>query len=678
MYHKINKEDVNIILNLRNKEKVFTEKEIEDKVDDLHHLLSEIDKNIPSKEVPNSNMGLNKETRELIKKRRRLQNIIKKNKNNVGMKNKLKELNKNIKKGMKDEKEKNWQYIRERLQNKKNVKQSWKTIKNLLNDKEDKETNKEYLKNENDIKIYNKQDIANTFMEVQQRIFTPNESNIKREDYIRKQWYESNEFNKQTKRGPYDFYLGDNSAPTHYETNEQITEDEVRNSLKKLKNEKAPGIYGIKNKLLKTIIEEITPPLTELFNDCMNNSYFPKKLKIAKIIMIPKIKNTRKIKEHRPISLLPTIGKILEQLIANKINSWAEANNKFNNEQSGFRKQRSTVDHLFQFVQDHQTSKNKKRRMHAVFVDFEKAFDKINHVYIIKKLKDLNIPTDILNILHSYLKNRKGFINYEQFKSATFDINAGVPQGSCLSPILFCLFVSDIPKPTGNVKLSQFADDIVIWLVFRHIWNNELEKYVNSVIDWCNSWGLKANIEKTKHMNMGRSKKEVRIKGKKLKNVQEIKFLGLLIDHKLTLKNHIKDKINKTYHLIKFLNELKTNYKIPTNKNIALYKTLIRSKLEYGHIALLSTAKCHIKAMEIIQNKALRTILGKAQETPIRNLYEEARITSVQQRLEELAKNWYNKSLTIPHHPIVLNQQTYEYDPLTDKQETLYNKLINF
>ena len=146
-------------------------------------------------------------------------------------------------------------------------------------------------------------------------------------------------------------------------------------ALSKLKNDKAPGIYGIKNKLLLTIKEELAPALVELFNDCLNMSYFPDGLKVAKIIMIPKAKNTKNIADHRPISLLPAIGKLLEQILAQRVYAWAENNNKINEEQSGFRKHRSTVDHLFQFVQDHQTTRNKKRKMHAVFIDFEKAFD---------------------------------------------------------------------------------------------------------------------------------------------------------------------------------------------------------------------------------------------------------------------------------------------------------------
>eukprot|EP00111_Clytia_hemisphaerica_P007783 TCONS_00022606-protein len=112
--------------------------------------------------------------------------------------------------------------------------------------------------------------------------------------------------------------------------------------LKGLKPNKAPGDDGIKNKLLHTISEQIAPCLTSLFNDWLNNSVFPSQLKTAKIQMIPKKVNTIKISEHRPISLLPTIGKIFEKIIADRIYNWAETNNILNNEQSGFRKNRST------------------------------------------------------------------------------------------------------------------------------------------------------------------------------------------------------------------------------------------------------------------------------------------------------------------------------------------------
>ena len=390
-------------------------------------------------------------------------------------------MNKEIKKGKKEELNKNWEYIKNKI-NDRRTKKSWQTIKNILNEGDINKT-QEYLKDDNDNKIYNKQDIANSFMNNQKEIFVPNKSNNDREHYLREHWHKNKTFNKRTKNGPYDLIFSLNGEKSFYESDNKITPKEIMTALSKLKNDKAPGIYGIKNNLLLTIKEELAPALVELFNDCLNMSYFPDSLKVAKIIMIPKAKNTKNIADHRPISLLPTIGKLLEQILAQRVYARAENNNKINEEQSGFRKHRSTVDHLFQFVQDHQTTRNEKRKMHAVFIDFEKAFDKINHSYLLKKLHTLDIPSDLLNIIHSFLENRKGFINYGNFKSEIFDILAGVPQGSCLSPILFSLFVSDIPKPPGNIKLSQFADNIVVWFVFLYMWNNELEKYVNKLIN---------------------------------------------------------------------------------------------------------------------------------------------------------------------------------------------------
>ena len=133
-------------------------------------------------------------------------------------------------------------------------------------------------------------------------------------------------------------------------------------------------------------------------------------------------------------------------------------------------------------------------------------------------------------------------------------------------------------------------------MIYKYLWGKGLEKYVNEIVEWCQAWGLKVNIDKTKHMNMGNSKQEIHVNNKKLKINKEITFLGLEIDHKLTLKSHINNKINSSFHLITFLNNLRIVHNIPTEKNISLYKTLIRSRLEYGHICLLSAAKSYVSS----------------------------------------------------------------------------------
>ena len=205
----------------------------------------------------------------------------------------------------------------------------------------------------------------------------------------------------------------------------------------------------------------------------------------AKIIMLKKKKNNIDIGNFRPISLLPTIGKLLESVIADRLTKWAEDNNQINQEQSGFRKNRGVNDQLFIFQQFLTQTKNRKRHMHAVFIDFSKAFDTIDHKKLLFKLKQKNIPKTLLLLFKSYLENRTCFIHTNGIDSQCFTPMAGVPQGSCISPILFSLFVSDISKSV-ICKLSQFADDIAIFNIFNNHKNrNALQDYLNQIVEWC-------------------------------------------------------------------------------------------------------------------------------------------------------------------------------------------------
>ena len=366
-------------------------------------------------------------------------------------------------------------------------------------------------------------------------------------------WYKNEIFNNRTQCEPF--------------TVEDILK--VVNSLDKHKSPKIiiQRTYSLKN--------EIAPILENIYNDWINLSHFPEYYKIAKIIMIPKKKNTNKISEFRPISLLPTIGKIFEILVANRINIWVESNHILNNEQSGFRKNRSTIDHLFQFSQMYTECKNRKRIMQAIFLI--KAFDKINHTYLLYKLHKLNFPPYLLNIIKSYITNRQYFIIHEQFQSQYSILKAGVPQGSCLSPILFGLYVCDIPKDQ-TCKLSQFADDIAIYVLNNKKKHKKLQDYANRIVDWCEKWGLKLNINKTKHMVLGNQKQklDIFIKDQKLENTDHMKFLGITIDKRMTLKNHIEDTINKCTPAIALINKLKNSYKIPKKKLITLIYTNIQ------------------------------------------------------------------------------------------------------
>ena len=165
---------------------------------------------------------------------------------------------------------------------------------------------------------------------------------------------------------------------------------------------------------------------------------------------------------YRPISLISHLSKILGKIITTQIYHWAETNNILNKEQSGFRKNKSTTDKLFQLTQTISQAKKQRRPSSAIFLDVEKAFDKVWHDGLIHKLLFLNTPLHLLRYINNYITDRSMFFAINNTTSPPIALNYGVPQGSSISPILFIIYVSDLPSPVHDYKVhrSQFADDI--------------------------------------------------------------------------------------------------------------------------------------------------------------------------------------------------------------------------
>ena len=655
MYHKLDLTKCEQIVKELDTSPSIDKKDIEIKTEKLQSILKKIDNIIPRKEIK-QDIGLDRPTRDLIKTRRKLKNSLRKRNNNNNttstiIKEKIKKISKEIKKSMKKAKEEKWIRTCKDFEDLRNPKKSWSQVKKIQGKKS--KPPKIIIDKEGNIYV-NKEEIANKFKERQETIFTPNKSNKQIFHELTNFWYDSQSFSQ--KDFPY------------------ITQDEVLNKINKLKMHKAPGIFGTTNKLIKSLKPLLLKPLTNLFNDYLRLSHFPSSYKIAKLIMIPKKPNTNKLEEFRPISLLPTLSKLFESILASRIYKWAEENDKINEEQSGFRTNRSTQDNIFQFLQSIMERKNRNQSISAIFIDFEKAFDKVNHKYLLYKLNTLKLPKYLINIVKSFLTNRKCFVNFNLFDSTTFNIKAGVPQGSCLSPILFSLFVSDIPKDS-LCKLSQFADDLATWAINTQKGKKKLQTFLNILNEWCMKWGLCLNIYKTKNMNLGKNKTSFSLNNIKLENVDEIKFLGITLDKNLNFNKHFTKVRNECIPRITLLRTLKERYLISNSRLRQLYKSLVRSKLEYSFLPLLVTNESNINKMEVVQNMSLRIISNKT--TRYRNtlLRAENNIISIKERAKVLGKNWFAKISNDNKHPITKNKHEYKYLPEYDKIKPLYNIL---
>ena len=248
----------------------------------------------------------------------------------------------------------------------------------------------------------------------------------------------------------------------HQETLAPITSEEIKADLKKCKSSSAPGLNGIRYGVLYQANDKVYEALAKICDACMATGYYPKLWKKAEGIMIPKLgKDGENSGNYRPISLLSCIGKLFENTLAGRIRNFLEKEKIFNKWQNGFRNKRIAMEHVFRLVNETQLGFTKKWKK---FIDVEKAFDSVWHDGLRYKLMNgLSLPRKMARLISSFLSDRTIKVNCCNNCSEEVTLNTGTPQGSVLSPLLFIIYVDDIPEMSSlKVRLSKFADDIWI------------------------------------------------------------------------------------------------------------------------------------------------------------------------------------------------------------------------
>lgn len=204
-------------------------------------------------------------------------------------------------------------------------------------------------------------------------------------------------------------------------------------------------------------------------------------------------KNPKCVDSYRPISLLNTLAKLLERVINSRLNNWIAKENIISSTQCGFRKNRSTREHLLRLTQDCQQAFNRNMAVGALFFDIEKAFDRVWIKGLIYKLSGLGIPNYLGCWLKNYLSDRSFQVNINGSRSSSKPIRASVPQGSILGPVLFNLFFNDINNKfsnnNSNLSLALFADDLSTWTVSPY--SQIIEKNLQQASNWIQEWSLK-------------------------------------------------------------------------------------------------------------------------------------------------------------------------------------------
>lgn len=441
--------------------------------------------------------------------------------------------------------------------------------------------------------------------------------------------------------------------PMNKDTIKLTSPNEIRNIIKTTRNNKAPGPDKIQNIVLKNLPNKAIVQLTYIFNACLKLSYFPQEWKNALILPIHKPGKDKLFPQsYRPISLLNTMSKILENIILNRLKTHETENHQLIPEQFGFRNHHSTTQQLIRITNHISENFNKNKSTAMTLLDIEKAFDTVWHKALIYKLHAYNIPLYLLKLLNSFLTDRTFNVKVNENLSSTKRINAGVPQGSILGPRLFLYYINDIPK-NPNTNIALFADDTA---VYSTSWGKpktilDTQAHVNDIVAFFHKWKLKVNETKTETIIFSHKKKNTfknkEIPKLKINNVviepkKEVKYLGVILDTKLTYTKHIKNVKTKTYGAWRKIYSL-TNpkSKLSLNNKLKIYKTLIRPIMLYAAPVWSNTNKTNIKTLQIIQNKFLRQITNSDPKTKNSEIHTTHNIEYLEQVIRTHTQNFF-------------------------------------
>ena len=413
-------------------------------------------------------------------------------------------------------------------------------------------------------------------------------------------------------------------------SNNVLTKKEILDATKLLKDKKTPDHTGISTNFIKQTVSAFIDPLFHILKLSFSTGTVPMQFKIAKVIPIFKAGDKSQMDNYRPISLLSSFSKIMEKIVAARLIEFLDNNDILSRWQFGFRSGHSTTHPMVHFLNKISDSLNKKEHTISIFCDLKKAFDTCNHAILISKLEKYGIKNIELNWFRSYLGTRKQFVSIKDKSSPLLDISLGVPQGSILGPLLFLLYINDLPLSSEFLTLL-FADDTTLLLSHDDIHtliamaNTEFQK----ICEFFRTNRLVLHPDKTKFIIFSRSKfnQDFRVVCNNNNNDQNfpenvyvlsrvqatdstpaVKFLGVFFDPDLNFKFHISSLRKKLSKAIYALRTVKNT--LNQRSLILLYNSVFHCHLLYAIHIWSCTSAGPINELFKLQKSAIRIISG--------------------------------------------------------------------
>jgi Reverse transcriptase (RNA-dependent DNA polymerase)/Endonuclease-reverse transcriptase len=456
--------------------------------------------------------------------------------------------------------------------------------------------------------------------------------------------------------------------------NTYFTPNQVKEVIERSPPKKAPGYDLIVQPLLKALPKKGLVMLTQIFNAILRTTHFPSKWKHANITMIHKPgKSKSDPKNYRPISLLPLFSKIFERLLLEQLNKNLEM--LIPNTQFGFRQFHSCPQQLHRVVDYILDSYEEKKVCLGLFLDTEKAFDKVWHDGLLYKLKN-HLPDTYYKLILSYLKNRTYSVKIGNTLSKSNLIKSGVPQGSVLGPFLYIIYTNDFPH-SENIKMAHFADDVAALCKAETnlLASQRIQGLANKIEEWCSQWRVAVNPNKSSLVQFTYLRNvdhyPITYKGVPIPYDTSVKYLGLTLDTKLTWAPHIKNTIQKVRTRFYILKHILQHSNTPLHLKRLLYNTIIKPIWQYGAAIWNSAANTHISKVQTIQNRILRMATNAPWYVTNTTIHTDLKIPTITDILQKTYTAHHSRLL---QHSNILIQEITQHPPPSRQYRRLKRK----
>lgn len=395
-----------------------------------------------------------------------------------------------------------------------------------------------------------------------------------------------------------------------------IRPSHVREAIKLLKQRKAPGYDGILPTFVKFLPGKAILLLARILQSMLRLGYFPTAWKKGEIVPIHKPgKDPTQAISYRPICLLPVLGKLAERLILKWLEKEVHDKKLLPDTQFGFRRAHSAVHQIVRVTHFIKDRLRLKKATAMILLDVAKAFDSVHHLGLAVKLLLFGLPEPLCQIIAEFLRERVFRVRVGDARSKWCPIRAGVPQGALLSPILYALYVSDMPR-LEYVHIAQYADDTCIYYSNKNFkcLVRRVQEETQKVLDYLRDWKLKVNPTKSEAILFTKKRKylhtTVNIDGHRHGWKNKVRYLGAILDRRGNWAAHLQYANKKARQAVRAIWPLiRPGSALPIKEKINLYQMLVKPCITYAAPAWFSYAsRSNLLTLKRIQSKTLRVI----------------------------------------------------------------------